>query len=446
MYAIVLALLLALNVLFSAQDRQPEQSQPTARLVDTKTKPIEKQIRKTFLFDSAGVYFSNEFDGARLNEIQQTGKDQFSILITPENYPINMSPWYAFKVWADKKKTVQIRLTYPEFARHRYHPKISRDGKRWKSLSPKSITEEEKGTAESGAESRPKRIVMRLRIGKNPLWVSAQELQTSKDVFSWMDKLAAKRKLSISSIGTSREGRPLRMIRIGSSSSKKMMIAISRQHPPEVTGYLAMQPFVERIAGKSSLARRFRNEWTMYVIPLMNPDGVDEGHWRHSAGGVDLNRDWTQFNQPEGLAVSRFLKRKEQETEGKFYFGIDFHSTWDDVYYPMPKEIEGNMPGLVYDWIDGLGRRIPGYSPKVRPTQRLKPAIISRNYFYYSHGMEAIVFEIGDRSPRKLIRKKGRAAAVELMNLVLSKRPIGQTASAGQPSLHRFAVGMGSPN
>ena len=444
--AAVLTPILALSFILPAQDNARQTDQPAAPRFDTTTKPVEKQIRRIFSFESDGVYFSNRFDGARLNEVTRNSEDEYTVLITPENEPINMSPWYAFKVWAERKKVVRIRLKYPEFARHRYHPKISRDGKRWKSLNSEFIAEEEKGTAESGAESRPKRIVMKLRLGKRPLWVSAQELKTSKDVFSWMDKFAAKRKLSISSIGTSREGRPLRMIRIGKPSSKKMMIAISRQHPPEVTGYLAMKPFVERIAGNSSLARRFRKEWTMYVIPLMNPDGVDEGHWRHNSGGVDLNRDWTQFNQPEGLAVSRFLKKKEKETDGKFYFGIDFHSTWDDVYYPMPKGVEGNMPGLVYDWIEGLSRRIPGYSPRVRPTQRLKPAVISRNYFYYSHGMEAIVFEIGDRTPRKFIRKKGRAGAVELMKLVLAKRDSNQSASAGPPPVQSFTAGAGSPN
>jgi hypothetical protein len=30
-----------------------------------------------------------------------------------------------------------------------------------------------------------------------------------------------------------------------------------------------------------------------------NPDGVDKGHWRLNDGGVDLNRDWGPFTQPE---------------------------------------------------------------------------------------------------------------------------------------------------
>ncbi len=335
-----------------------------------------------------------------------------------------MSPWYAFKVWSKNKKEIHVKLIYPEFAKHRYAPQISRDGKNWKRLSLKRIEEEEKGTGNFGAKSRPKRIIMRLKASKEPLWVSAQELKTSKHVFRWIDEFSKKPFIKTSVIGTSKEGRPLRMLQIGKQDSKKMMLVISRQHPPEVTGYLAMKAFVKKIADGSRLSKNFRKDWCVYVLPLMNPDGVDGGHWRHNAGGIDLNRDWTQFNQPEGLAVSNFLRKRESETGGKFYFGIDFHSTWDDIYYPMPKNIVGNMPGLVYDWIDKLDEKIPSYEPNVSPTRRLKPAMISRNYFYYSHGMEAIVFEIGDNTPRKFIRRKGKVGARELMKLMLRKQDL----------------------
>ena len=415
-------LLMAFSILFVAQDKPQFQGQPPVKPVDTTTKPIEKQKRQVFSFESDGVYFSNDFDGARLNEIEQTEAGNYTITINPENAPINMSPWYAFKVWSNKKKEVFVRLKYPEFAKHRYSPKISKDGKKWKLLEASRITEEEKGEEGFvGARSRPKRIVMRLKVKKKPIWISAQELQTSKHVFRWMDKIARKSSVRSYEVGKSKEGRPLRMLEIGKKDSKKMIMVISRQHPPEVTGYFAMKAFVEKLADRSRLSKKFRSEWTIYVIPLMNPDGVDNGHWRHSAAGIDLNRDWTQFNQPEGLAVSTFLKKREQQTGGKFYFGIDFHSTWDDIYYPMDKSFKGNMPDLVYDWMDSIKKAIPNYEPDIRPNTRPKPAIVSRNYFYFSHGMEAIVFEIGDNTPRKFIKKKGRVGAVELMKLMLQR-------------------------
>ncbi|MEO8073759.1 MAG: M14 family metallopeptidase [Acidobacteriota bacterium] len=415
-------LFLALFVSAFGQATKPVyQGQEPAQVVDTTSRPIEKQRKGTFPFEADGVYFSNEFDGARLNKIERTGANAYTILITPENSPVNMSPWYAFRVWSKAKKEIFVKLTYPEEAKHRYSPQISKDGAKWKPLKSQYITEEEKGTGDFGVESRPKRIVMRLKVGKKPLWISAQELQTSKDVFAWMDKMAQEHQLKIEEIGKSKEGRPLKMLTLGKKDSKNMILVISRQHPPEVTGYFAMQAFVKKIADDSKLSKKFRKDWAIYVIPLMNPDGVDEGNWRHNAGGIDLNRDWAAFNQPETTAVKDFLKRRELETGGKFYFGIDFHSTWDDIYYPMNKTFAGNMPHLVWDWLENIQKELPNYQPNIKPTEKLEPTIVSRNYFLKAHGMEAIVFEIGDNTSRKFIREKGEVGARELMKLMLSR-------------------------
>ncbi len=126
------------------------------------------------------------------------------------------------------------------------------------------------------------------------------------------------------------------------------------------------------------------------------------------------------------------MKKRERETDGKFYFGIDFHSTWNDIYYPMDRsETNSNMPNLVYAWLDAIKRAMPNYEPNIKPNEKPKPAIVSRNYFYFSHKMEAIVFEIGDNTPREFIRKKGEVGATELMKLMLARQDVkAKSASA----------------
>lgn len=76
------------------------------------------------------ITFDNDFDGARLNGITQNNDTLYTAIISAENYPINPSPWYAFKVTSEKPKTIWVHLTYLN-AKHRYFPKISRDGKTW---------------------------------------------------------------------------------------------------------------------------------------------------------------------------------------------------------------------------------------------------------------------------------------------------------------------------
>jgi len=268
-------------------------------------------------------------------------------------------------------------LTYQEGAKHRYYPKLSKDGDTWSRLDSLKFTPYEKGTADEGDDG-----------GR-------------------------------SCMGKSREGRSMEVMTIGKSKTKKMVMVISRQHPPEVTGYLTMKSFVETIAGNSRLAKKFRRKYTTYIVPLMNPDGVDNGHWRHNTGGVDLNRDWAQFNHPETRNVRGFMTERVAKTKGKFYFGIDFHSTWDDIYYTLDSKFKGNMPGLVPKWLEAIKKETPGYDPNIRPSDKIEPTTVSRNYFFKAHGAEALVFEIGDNTDRALIKEKGRIGAEKLMEPLL---------------------------
>jgi hypothetical protein len=394
---------------------------PIRAAVDTSSRPTDRQRKGVFPFDADGVYFSNEFDGARLNNVERTGPNAYTITITPENAPINMSPWYAFQVWSAKPGAIAVKLVYPEAVRHRYTPQLSGDGLQWTPLDAARIAEEGQAPVAGGATARPKSITMTLPVEPKPLWVAGQELQTSKHVFAWMDDIAHRRGLQVSEIGKSTGGRPVKLLTIGNPASKKAMLVISRQHPPEVTGYFAMQAFVDTLAADTPLAQQFRQDWTIYVVPLMNPDGVDGGFWRHNVGGIDLNRDWAAFNQPETRAVRDFLKTRAAQTSATFYFGIDFHSTWDDIYYTLDDKFKGNMPRLVPEWLEQVQKAIPNYKPVIQSSDKLEPTTVSRNYFLKQYGMESIVFEIGDNTSRERIREKGQVGATELMKLMQAK-------------------------
>lgn len=94
---------------------------------------VELQPRRTWKFKSSGVRFNNEFSGARLNNVEQTGDTEFKLTINPENRPINRSPWYAFQVTSAEKQTITLRfgLTYPGTTSL---PKLSHDGLTWTRL------------------------------------------------------------------------------------------------------------------------------------------------------------------------------------------------------------------------------------------------------------------------------------------------------------------------
>ncbi len=374
---------------------------------DTRSKPVEQPVRRLYTFEGSGVRVSSDFEGARLNELTQQNDTLFTAVIRPENAPINMSSWYAFKIWADSAQSVYIRMTY-ENGRHRYYPKISYEGLRWQPLDSANFFPEG-NTA-----------TLRLPVGPDTLWVAAQEMVLLRHVQAWTDSLDQLPFVSKQTAGYSAQQRPILALSVGKSDSKHILAVISRQHPPEVTGYLAMQAFVETIAGNSKLARRFRRKFETIVLPLCNPDGVADGHWRHNTGGIDLNRDWLHFHQPETAVVRDYLTQEVRQQQAKVYFGLDFHSTWNDIYYVFDQKTTPYATSLAQQWLSGLERAIPGYKTNQSASGTESP--ISKNWFFTQFGADAVTYEVGDNTPRDNLRIKGQVAAREMMKLLLKQQ------------------------
>ncbi len=402
------------SVFYSCSRSTVWKGQDPIKKVSTRTRPIQQQVKMTYDLGE-GIYCSNQFQGARLNGVIRE-VDTLTALITPENTPINGSPWYAFKIWSATQKNIYLKLTYLDGYNHRYYPKLSKDAMHWERLDSINYFVDTIYTDEGKLK---KNISMKLSIGPDTLWVSAQELITSKHIYAWAEKLASKPYISMTELGKSKNGQPINILKIGNADDKKMIMVLSRQHPPEITGYLAMKSFVETLCAENELTEKFRNEYNVYVIPLANPDGVDNGHWRHNAGGIDLNRDWEDFNQPETALIKNFTQNKLKETTGKFYFGIDFHSTSHDIYYTINPDKNGNMPGLVPAIINAMGEELENYEPNIRPNSDDSPKISSLNYFFYQLGAEALTFEVADDTPRDFIKLKGELTAIKMMELML---------------------------
>ncbi|GAB2630316.1 M14-type cytosolic carboxypeptidase [Emticicia sediminis] len=387
--------------------------------VDTRNHAIIPQWRGKQTL--GGITFDNNFEGARLNGITQNNDTLYTAIIAAENYPINPSPWYAFKVTAKIPRTIWVNLTYLN-AKHRYYPKISRDGKTWKLVDSTDCVlikdpEAKNRTFQENALSES--AFVRINVDEKTTWIAAQELMTSSIVNKWSKEILKNKFVSTEIIGKSPQNRPFQCLRIGEDKTdSKIMIVIGRLHPPEVTGQFALQAFVEALCMDAETAKKFRKEYTVYVVPMMNPDGVDNGHWRHNTGGIDLNRDWADFNQPETQFIRDFLRKKIDGTQSKLYFGIDFHSTWDDIFYTNLTEKPTNMEGLIKRWFEALEQAIPDYKVNARGS---KPAsgVISKAFFNKEFNAEALVYEVGDNTSRDFTILKSKTAAEKLMLLSL---------------------------
>lgn len=401
----------------SCKSNKQWEGQGEIKKVITETVPIAKQYKGTFDVGS-GIYISNDFAGARINGATLLNDSLVGVLITPENTPINPSPWYSFKIWSKSPKKLNLKLFYSEGVSHRYYPNISEDGIHWKKMDSVKVqlvnkNKDFKGTSKSA--------ILNLNIDRDTTWISAQGIVTNSQVNTWSEKLERNSFVTKSEIGKSHQQRPINLLKIGESDDKAIVVVLSRQHPPEVTGYRAMQAFVETISEGTEIAKKFRSQYNTYVIPLANPDGVDLGHWRHNYGGIDLNRDWEDFNQPETSAIRDFFEKKVKETGGKIYFFVDFHSTWQDIFYTITPELKGNMPGLVPELISLTGKELKNYEPNIKPSPGTGRRITSTSYFFHNFGAESLTYEIGDNTPLEFIKLKGEITARNLMDLMTDK-------------------------
>ena len=108
------------------------------RPVDTRSRPIEFQIKKSYEFPRKEISFNNKFDGARINGVSQINDSIFKIIIKPENTPINNSAYYSFEVSSQSTQTIYLQFDYPQGYSHRYIPKQNW-GEGWKITEKKDL-------------------------------------------------------------------------------------------------------------------------------------------------------------------------------------------------------------------------------------------------------------------------------------------------------------------
>jgi hypothetical protein len=403
-YFFIIILLLFLNSCRSYQAKTYDFPKP----VDTTTKPIEYQPKKVYNFSEQGVYADNLFDGARLNDFKYVENDLFQATFSPENFPINHSAYYAFRIWSDNAKTIQVELNYSKHE-HRYHPKISKDGVNWELLDSTMIQ-----LAQDSVNA-----FLTLDISSDTLWVAAQEIQNSTHVRKWCEEKSQHVNVLLSSIGKSKMGKDLWLLDVhdGDVRKKDVIVIMSRQHPPEVTGYFAMQAFLDEILKDQPLSNAFRKKYRVLVFPLMNPDGVDMGHWRHNAGGVDPNRDWAYYHQPENRQIADFIVKTVKQNKSDVILGLDFHSTFWDVYYTI-REIPKHLPYFKDYWLGGISQSL-GEEANEKDSNLGGP--VSKNWIYTQFDAVGITYEIGDSTPRNFIKEKGKVSATEMMQLLIFK-------------------------
>ena len=346
------------------------------------------------------------FGGARRGRCEVISKDHVRLRILPEDDGyINPSPWYSFKLIPSTQTNAVVSLQYVG-GRHRYVPKISSDGIRWMPIDESRIQTSDDGTL----------ATIDVPLGTDAVWISAQELVTPAIYDIWNARTARQTDAELRLLGLSLAEQPIRYL-VSNPSAKDVLLVVGRQHPPEVSGAFAFFAFLETLLGDSELAAQFRVRFQIIAIPLLNPDGVLGGNWRHNLGGTDLNRDWGIFKQPETGLVGKLLDSLDAEGRHVRIF-LDFHSTDRNLFYTQDASEPTDPPNFFDAWFAKATPKLTDYpfTHEARPGKR--PGV-GKNYMYRRYGIPSATYEVGDETDREAARAAAVVFAEALMALML---------------------------
>ena len=89
------------------------------------------------------------------------------------------------------------------------------------------------------------------RLDQARVWVAGQEVLADSYYNQWMDDLESHPDVTTLLVGKSTQGRPL--ILAETPDRPEFVLMIGRQHPPEVTGAIAMRAFIDTVLADTTI-------------------------------------------------------------------------------------------------------------------------------------------------------------------------------------------------
>lgn len=144
------------------------------------------------------------------------------------------------------------------------------------------------------------------------LWPESRFVEQSapclrpEDLSAALERLARRypEQLSVEQVGESFMGRSINLLRLGTGSKKILMW--SQMHGDEPSATPALLDIAAFLLSRQSVPamRDVLEEFTLLMIPMLNPDGA-EVYERRNGQGIDINRDALNLVTPEGRVLKR---------------------------------------------------------------------------------------------------------------------------------------------
>lgn len=116
---------------------------------------------------------------------------------------------------------------------------------------------------------------------------------------------------------------------------KPALFLSSRVHPGETPASWMMKGILEFLTSDCSQAQLLRQVFVIFIVPMLNPDGVTYGNNRCSLAGVDLNRQWKaplKQLHPTVYYLKSFMGAQRKIRDVSMYIDLHGHSRKYNVF------------------------------------------------------------------------------------------------------------------
>jgi cytosolic carboxypeptidase protein 2/3 len=124
-------------------------------------------------------------------------------------------------------------------------------------------------------------------------------------------------------------------IKSSAASLKPALFFSGRVHPGETPASWMMKGMLDFLTSTSPGAKLLRQSFVIFVVPILNPDGVLFGNNRCSLAGVDLNRQWktpSKMMHPTVFALKNFMMAQRKVRDVAMYIDLHGHSRKYNVF------------------------------------------------------------------------------------------------------------------
>ncbi|MCX5685646.1 MAG: M14-type cytosolic carboxypeptidase [Planctomycetota bacterium] len=192
---------------------------------------------------------------------------------------------------------------------------LSHDGRKWTVIP----TEKLEGNL----------IRFRVHMESDSLYVARVEPYRLSDLERLLAEIRGHPLVEVTPIGSTVEGRPLEIIRVGRPDAPHRVLLRARAHAWEPGGNWVVEGLVRSLLADDAENRRYLGSYCVYIMPLANKDGVARGWTRFNVAGKDINRNWDKPADPklspENHALEAWLEAMAAKGK-RIELAIDLHN------------------------------------------------------------------------------------------------------------------------